>query len=192
MRRTRSQIHLAHCHLPAEWDHHPRKPRTRPSNICPLTSSCASVSSIRARVPNPEYTPIRPDAYGQYFAQALQIELPTRGLVVRAYHTLLRGSGVMIMHHGAGYSALSFACLAKELNDSIGKDVGVLAFDARRHGESVSFYLVHWFESVLLQGRPSRWRVSRMRIYRWTSWWMIWLHSSSQFLRTQRLPLCLW
>jgi len=41
----------------------------------------------------------------------------------------------MIMHHGAGYSALSFACLAKELGGLIGKDVGVLAFDARRHGE---------------------------------------------------------
>lgn len=41
----------------------------------------------------------------------------------------------MIMHHGAGYSALSFACLAKELNEAVGNDVGVLAFDARRHGE---------------------------------------------------------
>ena len=41
----------------------------------------------------------------------------------------------MIMHHGAGYSALSFACLAKELDELIGKDVGVLAFDARKHGE---------------------------------------------------------
>lgn len=41
----------------------------------------------------------------------------------------------MIMHHGAGYSALSFACLAKELDELIGKDVGVLAFDARRHGK---------------------------------------------------------
>ncbi|KAF8134276.1 Alpha/Beta hydrolase protein [Boletus edulis] len=85
----------------------------------------------------PEYAPIRPDAYGQYFAQALQVELPTRGLVVRAYHTPLRGSGVMIMHHGAGYSALSFACLTKELDEMIGKDVGILAFDARRHGKTV-------------------------------------------------------
>lgn len=41
----------------------------------------------------------------------------------------------MIMHHGAGYSAFSFACLAKELDGLIGKDVGVLAFDARRHGK---------------------------------------------------------
>ena len=45
------------------------------------TSPCASVSSTRAtRVPNPEYAPIHPDAFGQYFAQALQVELPTRGL----------------------------------------------------------------------------------------------------------------
>jgi len=43
----------------------------------------------------------------------------------------------MIMHHGAGYSALSFACLAKELDGLIGKDVGVLAFDARRHGKTI-------------------------------------------------------
>ncbi|KAH0828157.1 Alpha/Beta hydrolase protein [Lanmaoa asiatica] len=97
-----------------------------------------SVSASRAtRIPNPDHAPIRPDAYWQYFAQALQIEVPTRGLVVRAYHTPLRGNGVMIMHHGAGYSALSFACLAKELDEWIGKDVGVLAFDARRHGKTV-------------------------------------------------------
>ncbi|KAF8555332.1 protein phosphatase methylesterase [Imleria badia] len=95
------------------------------------------VSSTRATRTNPEHAPIRPDAYGQYFAQALQVELPTRGLVVRAYHTPMRGSGVMIMHHGAGYSAMSFACLAKELDESIGKNVGVLAFDARRHGKTV-------------------------------------------------------
>lgn len=104
--------------------------------LCSSSSPCASVPALRAeRIPNPEHAPIRPDAYGQYFAQALQVELPTRGLVVRAYHTPFRGSGVMIMHHGAGYSALSFGCLAKELNELVGKDVGVLTFDARRHGE---------------------------------------------------------
>ncbi|KAF9219472.1 alpha/beta-hydrolase [Gyrodon lividus] len=42
----------------------------------------------------------------------------------------------MVMHHGAGYSALSFACLAKELDGLLGKDVGVLTFDARRHGRT--------------------------------------------------------
>ncbi|KAG8214223.1 Alpha/Beta hydrolase protein [Butyriboletus roseoflavus] len=98
----------------------------------------SSVPATRAaRIPNPEHAPIRPDAYGQYFAQALQVELPTRGLVVRAYHTSFQGSGAMIMHHGAGYSALSFACLAKQLDELIGKDVGVLAYDARSHGKTV-------------------------------------------------------
>ncbi|KAF9231023.1 Alpha/Beta hydrolase protein [Melanogaster broomeanus] len=100
----------------------------------PLTSA-----SRPTKPPNPEYAPIRPDAYNQYFSQALQIELPTRGLVVRAYHTPLPGKGIMIMHHGAGYSALSFACLAKELEGLLGKDseMGVLAFDARRHGKTM-------------------------------------------------------
>lgn len=84
---------------------------------------------------NPDHAPIHSDGYGQYFAQALEVELPTRGLVVRVYHTPLRGGGVMIMHHGAGYSAMSFACVAKELHGITGKDVGVLAFDARRHGK---------------------------------------------------------
>jgi len=40
----------------------------------------------------------------------------------------------MICHHGAGYSGLSFACLAKEVTDMTKGGCGVLAFDARRHG----------------------------------------------------------
>ena len=39
------------------------------------------------------------------------------------------------MHHSAGSSTLSFACLTKELDELIGKNVGVLAFDTQRHGE---------------------------------------------------------
>ena len=44
---------------------------------------------------------------------------------------------VIIFHHGAGYAALSFACLAKELKDMSNGELGVLALDARRHGEFV-------------------------------------------------------
>ncbi|KAF9230167.1 hypothetical protein BU15DRAFT_69428 [Melanogaster broomeanus] len=53
-------------------------------------------------------------------------------------HTTPRspGKGIMVMHHGAGYSALSFACLAKQLEGLLGKEMGVLAFDARRHGKT--------------------------------------------------------
>ncbi|KAJ3711075.1 hypothetical protein DFJ43DRAFT_1134273 [Lentinula guzmanii] len=42
---------------------------------------------------------------------------------------------VMAFQHGAGYSGLSFACMAKEIT---GGECGVLAIDARRHGKTVS------------------------------------------------------
>ena len=59
----------------------------------------------------------------------------------------------MIMHHGAGYSALSFACLAKELNEEGGNAVGVLAFDARRHGERPVPYLKFVPSSMYATGK---------------------------------------
>jgi protein phosphatase methylesterase 1 len=66
----------------------------------------------------------------------LQISLPTRALDVRVYYTPPKydGGGVIIFHHGAGYAGTSFACLAKEISEVMRGNVGVLAFDARRHG----------------------------------------------------------
>lgn len=43
----------------------------------------------------------------------------------------------MVCHHGAGTSALSFACFAKEVSDMSKGECGVLALDARRHGASI-------------------------------------------------------
>ena len=40
----------------------------------------------------------------------------------------------MICHHGAGFSALSFACFAKEVENLSHGECGVLALDAREHG----------------------------------------------------------
>jgi hypothetical protein len=48
----------------------------------------------------------------------------------------------MIFHHGAGYSGLSFACVAKEVRDMTKGECGVLSLDARRHGESVSAFKI--------------------------------------------------
>ncbi|KIJ62961.1 hypothetical protein HYDPIDRAFT_135455 [Hydnomerulius pinastri MD-312] len=88
--------------------------------------------------PNPLYTPLSP---APYFSQALQIALPSRKLDVRAYYTPPRFAnegGVMVFHHGAGYSGTGFSCLAREVGE-IGRGVvGVLAFDARRHGKTTS------------------------------------------------------
>lgn len=41
---------------------------------------------------------------------------------------------VFVCVHGAGYSALSFACLAKDLRARSHGRAGVLAFDGRGHG----------------------------------------------------------
>ncbi len=40
----------------------------------------------------------------------------------------------MVFHHGAGYSGLSFAMMAKEITTTTGGECGVLAMDCRRHG----------------------------------------------------------
>ncbi|MBW0511233.1 hypothetical protein O181_050948 [Austropuccinia psidii MF-1] len=43
---------------------------------------------------------------------------------------------VFVFHHGAGYSALSAACFAKEVRSQSNGEFGVLSFDCRGHGSS--------------------------------------------------------
>ncbi|KAJ3732169.1 Alpha/Beta hydrolase protein [Lentinula guzmanii] len=87
--------------------------------------------------PNPAFAPILAKSF---FVQAVQIALPSRKLDCRAYYTppLEVNGTVMVCQHGAGYSGLSFACMAKEITDMTGGECGVLAVDARRHGKTVS------------------------------------------------------
>jgi hypothetical protein len=85
------------------------------------------------RAPNPDFAPISAAAY---FADALQVAVAPRALDCRVYYTAPKFAGgtVIVCHHGAGYSGLSFACLARELGDMSKGECGVLALDARRHG----------------------------------------------------------
>ncbi|KAG6884573.1 hypothetical protein C0993_009904 [Termitomyces sp. T159_Od127] len=85
--------------------------------------------------PNPEYAPV---SASSYFQQALQVSISTRGLDFRVYYTppTFADGTVMICHHGAGYSGLTFACFAKEITDMTKGECGVLAIDARRHGKT--------------------------------------------------------
>ncbi|KAG6329914.1 hypothetical protein ID866_9174 [Astraeus odoratus] len=89
------------------------------------------------KLPNPAYTPISSSGY---FTQALQVLLPSRGLEVRAYYTPPRSErgGIFVLHHGAGYSGTGFACLAKEISELMKGEVGIFAFDARRHGKTTA------------------------------------------------------
>ncbi|KZT38836.1 protein phosphatase methylesterase [Sistotremastrum suecicum HHB10207 ss-3] len=82
-----------------------------------------------------------PLSAASYFSQALEVDVPDSGLTFRVYYTpprpSTRGLGtVLVCHHGAGYSALSFACLAKEIAEASRGECGLLAFDARRHGKT--------------------------------------------------------
>ncbi|PFH51090.1 hypothetical protein AMATHDRAFT_59791 [Amanita thiersii Skay4041] len=92
------------------------------------------------RPPNPAFSPI---SGSSFFDSASQVAVPSRGLDFRVYYTQPKNANgtVMVCHHGAGYSGLSFACLAKEIKDLSNGDCGVLAFDARRHGKTTQLDL---------------------------------------------------
>lgn len=68
--------------------------------------------------------------------------VPASGLAFRVYYSppalgpgaSQREGTVLVCHHGAGHSALSFALFAKEVKERAKGECGVLALDARRHG----------------------------------------------------------
>lgn len=84
------------------------------------------------------------------FATALEVEIGGEAgaapAAVRAYFTPpctagadgdLSQSTVLVCHHGAGFGALSFALLAREVTQRTNGELGVLAYDCRGHGRSV-------------------------------------------------------
>lgn len=78
----------------------------------------------------------KPISASGYFDQALEISVPPAQLNFRVYYTppKVEDGTIVVCHHGAGYSALSFACFAKEVTRLSNGECGVFAFDARRHG----------------------------------------------------------
>lgn len=103
------------------------------------------------KAPNPEFSPISASGF---FETALQVAVPDRGIESRVYYTPPKTSDgtVIICHHGAGYSGLSFACFAKEVTDMTRGECGILALDARRHG----MFSKHKTKSVSLTERKGR------------------------------------
>lgn len=93
-------------------------------------------ASKSASSPNPLLSPL---SASTHFDQAIQVSVPASDLDFRVYITPQKPSddgevgSLMVCHHGAGYSALSFACLAKEVSTTNG-ECGFMAFDARAHG----------------------------------------------------------
>ncbi|KAG8824397.1 Protein with carboxyl methyl esterase activity [Serendipita sp. 399] len=96
------------------------------------------------RVDAPDLSEYSPISASGYFVQAMNVKLESRGIEIRAYYSPPvvqdpasssdEPTTVMVCHHGAGYSGLSFACFAKEVVELSKGECGVLAFDVRRHG----------------------------------------------------------
>lgn len=106
-----------------------------------------------------DYSPLTSE---DCFEEALEIDVPQAGggsVTFRTYYTPARpklelasieeGAGekkeeknpngtLFVMHHGAGYSALSFALMAKQVTKITDGEVGVLAVDCRGHGECLA------------------------------------------------------
>lgn len=58
---------------------------------------------------------------------------------------------VFVCHHGAGYSGMSFALLAKEITEKSNGRAGVLAIDCRAHGLWFDNHNSHPAEAYLLE-----------------------------------------
>ncbi|KAF8960076.1 hypothetical protein BDZ97DRAFT_1666383, partial [Flammula alnicola] len=81
------------------------------------------------RLPNPNFAPV---STTRFFADALQVATPSRHLDSRVYYTppKFKDGTVMVCRHGAEYSGLSFACLAKAVTEMTKGEYGVLALGA--------------------------------------------------------------
>lgn len=108
----------------------------------PSALSTASGSTSMPRRGKKSALDLSPLSASTHFAQAVQVAVQDADLDVRLYLTPPAPSdntagSVMVFHHGAGYSALSFAVLATAITQSTSGECGVLAFDARAHGACV-------------------------------------------------------
>ncbi|EJF59180.1 protein phosphatase methylesterase [Dichomitus squalens LYAD-421 SS1] len=106
-----------------------------PTGMGPPAAPFRTPRTTRKNAPNPSYSPI---SASSFFEQAMQVSVPESDLDFRVYYTApkFEDGTVMICHHGAGYSGLSFACTAKEVTDMSKGECGVLSYDCRGHGKT--------------------------------------------------------
>lgn len=100
----------------------------------PQSASAHGGRATRAQ----DFTPI---SAATYLSQAAQVSVPASNLDFRVYYTPPAATGpegtVLVCHHGAGYSSLSFACFAQEVTKLSGGELGILILDARGHGKTM-------------------------------------------------------
>lgn len=104
------------------------------------------VFSKKASLQETDLSAFAPISAAAYFSQALQVDPPSRNIVFRAYYTpsipatdptgKQKKGSVLVCHHGGGSAGTTFACLAQGVHQASRGELGVLAFDARDHGQS--------------------------------------------------------
>ncbi|CAE6379062.1 unnamed protein product [Rhizoctonia solani] len=105
----------------------------------PGTGSSQPRTNHRAirTAPTQDYSPISASGL---LTQAAQVSVAESGLDFRVYYTPPTAAGpegtVLVCHHGAGYSGLSFACFAQEVTNLSKGELGMLIMDARGHGKT--------------------------------------------------------
>jgi protein phosphatase methylesterase 1 len=104
------------------------------------SSSASSVSSTGTIVPSATNKPAIPLPWSDFFAQELYLrkEDETQHAKFHVYLTppATSKAPLIVLHHGAGSSAMSFALFALELKRLL-PDAGILAVEARDHGSVV-------------------------------------------------------
>lgn len=93
--------------------------------------------------------------WSNFFTNNETVTIPGRNFTFNTYFKVpkdlnadLKSIPIFLAHHGAGSTGLSFAPLAKTLEEELGSSFGFFSFDARGHGQSkpldpsaVSYYL---------------------------------------------------
>ena len=106
------------------------------------SSSASSMSSTGTIIPTNSQRPAPVLHWSDYFAQEIYLERSASSASSHAkFHVYLTPpatpkANLLVLHHGAGSSALSFALFAKEVRKLM-PEVGILAVEAREHGSVV-------------------------------------------------------
>jgi protein phosphatase methylesterase 1 len=105
------------------------------------SSSASSMSSTGTVIPTNTQRPAPAIHWSDYFAQELYLKQKRPGEGHAKFHVYVTPPAsskapLLVLHHGAGSSAMSFALMAKEVKKAM-PELGILAIEARDHGSVV-------------------------------------------------------
>jgi len=105
------------------------------------SSSASSMSSTGTVIPSNTLRPAPTIHWSDYFAQEFFLEQQRGASGHAKFHVYLTPPAsakapLLVLHHGAGSSAMTFALLAQEVRKAM-PEIGILAVEARDHGSVV-------------------------------------------------------